>query len=41
MIDKFFSIEYEEKDSEKFQVINDNVLYMIENVDKKIKTLLR
>ena len=40
MIQKFFSIEYDDADSDNFKVIYDNVLYMIEMVDKRLKKLL-
>jgi hypothetical protein len=40
MIQKFFSIEYDDSDSDNFQVIYDNLLYMIGMVDKRLKTLL-
>lgn len=41
MIRKFYSIEYDEVDSDKFETIYDNVTYLIENIDTHIKTLLR
>lgn len=41
MINKFYSIEYEEVDSDKFETIYENVIYLIENIDAFIKTLLR
>lgn len=41
MISKFYSIEYEEVDSEKFETIYDNLTYLIDNIDNHIKTLLR
>jgi hypothetical protein len=40
MIQKFFSIEYDDSDSDNFQVIYDNLLYMIGMVDKRLKRLL-
>jgi hypothetical protein len=40
MIQKFFSIEYDDADSENFQVIHENLLYMIGMVDKRLKSLL-
>jgi len=41
MISKFYSIEYEEADSDKFEIIYDNVIYLIDTIDTHIKTLLR
>lgn len=41
MISKFYSIEYEEADSDKFETIYDNVIYLIDTIDTHIKTLLR
>ncbi len=41
MIKKFFSIEYEDNDTDKFQTVFDNLLFMIDNVDRKLKSLLR
>lgn len=41
MISKFYSIEYEEAGSDKFQTIYDNVTYLFDIINTHIKTLLR
>ena len=40
IIQKFLSIEYDDVDSDSFQVIYDNILYMIDKIDKRLKKLL-
>jgi hypothetical protein len=41
MINKFYSIEYEDSDSDKFETIYENVMFLIDNIDTHIKTILR
>ncbi len=41
MIKKFFSIEYEDNDTDKFRTVFNNLLLIIDNLDRKLKSLLR
>ena len=40
MIQKFFAIDYDDEDADNFQVVHENLLYMIGMVDKRLKSLL-
>ena len=40
MIQKFFAIDYDDSDADSFQVVHENLLYMIGMVDKRLKGLL-
>lgn len=40
IISQFYNIEYEEVDSDNFQTIYDNVLYMVSNIDSRMKKML-
>ena len=40
MIKQFFNIDYDEVDGESFETVYQNVMYMIDNIDKRLKQLL-